>query len=187
MIVLAHVAGQGGALVDSDLLRAALVGQNDEGIEANLLGARRGASRSAGANGGARRVGAPPVVRCGNGRTGRRSLVNEIVGPSHLGQVACEAAEADGRRPACRAYKDAAAQPRAPASSSRGVISRDGKLGQCGALARVAAIDPNASTGPPGRSTIDHRALIAAERGSGIDSATLTSRLVTGDGAAMNG
>src|SRR5258708_29764871 len=79
MIVLAHVAGQRGPLIDLDLLRAALVGQCDEGIEANLLGARRGASRSAGANGGARRIGAPPVVRCGNGRTAPRSLVTEIL------------------------------------------------------------------------------------------------------------
>src|SRR5229473_3187746 len=104
MIVLAHVAGQRRALIDADLLRAALMCQDDEGIEANLLGAWRGASRSAGANGGARRIGAPPVIRRGNGRTGYRNLVNEIVG-----QVACEAAEANGRRPAGRAYKDASA------------------------------------------------------------------------------
>src|SRR5258708_9448442 len=129
MIVLTHVRGQNRTLINYDGASTRGMGEDDEGIEANLLGAGRGASRCAGANGSARRVGAPPVVRCGNGRTGRRSLVNEIVGPSHLGQVACEAAEADGRRPAGRAYKDAAAHPRAPASSSRGVISRDGNLG----------------------------------------------------------
>src|SRR5216684_3832052 len=102
--------------------------QHDEWIEANLLRTRR-ASRGAGANGILRRIGAPPIVRSRNGRTGCASLVNEIVGPSHLGQVACEAAEANGRRPAGRAYEDASAQTGVRAGSSRGVISRDCNLG----------------------------------------------------------
>src|SRR5260370_19695695 len=97
----------------ADQVRTRCVFQNYERVAADLVGDGRGASRSAGANGGARRIRVPPVVRRGNGRTGYRNLVNEIVG-----QVACEAAEANGRGVTGCAYKDASAR-----------ISRDYNLG----------------------------------------------------------
>src|SRR5215472_16127108 len=81
MVVLAHVAGQSRALVDSNLVGTGSVGKHDEGIKCGGAIDRGGG-----------RISAPPVVGCGN--RGRRSGNWKVQIASIGCAVAGQAAEA---------------------------------------------------------------------------------------------
>src|SRR5690349_859748 len=186
MIVFAHVTGQRrGSGADLDLLRAALVCQDDEGVEADVLRSR-GTDRRAWEDRGARRIGSPPVVCRRNGCTAGTILVEEIVSAGNLGNIACKTAEANGRRHPGGAHVHAAPDAGAGARGPGRIVPRNRNLRQGGARAGISAVVPDAAAGCSRSVVADDGALIDGQRGSGKDAAARTGGLVICDGAAVN-
>src|SRR5579859_911802 len=176
MIVIAHVAGQGAALIDTNLLWARGVGQDDERIEGGCAG--RGVNRAG------RIIGPPPIVS-GCNRAAQVLKVAARCGGSVPGQTAEVHGHRTSRYGTCRNT----------ATCSSGLIASNDHLGKRGREAcRGAACGIYEQTGSVLGAGAVLAILVAADNSTLInqqvcripDTAALERRLVPGDGAGVN-
>src|SRR5579872_617218 len=125
MIVRAHVSGQGGALINADLLRVCWghrpVGEDDEGIQR--------CGRADAVDRGRRIVGAPPVV----GHRRRTVIVAQVTSAATTGGISRQAAETHTQSTYCACTAVTVGNA---STVSRGLVAGDRQLAQGGGTSR---------------------------------------------------